>query len=53
MKYTHEIDGVQGGSFAPGACPWSMLREQNPSCVSAFLGASSHQNTYGGLIHDQ
>ena len=23
-------------SFAPGACPWSMLREQNPSCVSAF-----------------
>ena len=23
-------------SFAPRACPWSMLREQNPSCVSAF-----------------
>ena len=23
-------------SFAPAACPWSMLREQNPSCVSAF-----------------
>ena len=24
-------------SFAPGACPWSRLREQNPSCVSAFI----------------
>ena len=24
-------------SFAPGACPWSMLQEQNPSCVSAFI----------------
>ena len=23
-------------SFALGACPWSMLREENPSCVSAF-----------------
>ena len=23
-------------SFVPEACPWSMLREQNPSCVSAF-----------------
>ena len=23
--------------FAPGACPWSMLQEQNPSCVSAFI----------------
>ena len=23
--------------FAPGACPWSILREQNPSSVSAFL----------------
>ena len=24
-------------SFAPGACPWSMFQEQNPSCVSAFI----------------
>ena len=23
-------------SFAPGACPWSMLWEQDPSCVSAL-----------------
>ena len=23
-------------SFAPEACAWSMLREKNPSCVSAF-----------------
>ena len=24
-------------SFAPGACTWSMIEEQNPSCVSAFI----------------
>ena len=27
-------------SFVPEACPWSMLREQNPSCVSAFTCTS-------------
>ena len=30
------------GSFALGACPWSMLREQNPACVSAFILTGSH-----------
>ena len=24
-------------SFAPGACPWSILQEQNPSCVSVLI----------------
>ena len=24
-------------SFAPGACPWSMFQEQNPSCVLASI----------------
>ena len=27
-------------SFAPGACPWSMLQDENPSCVSAFISPS-------------
>ena len=36
MKYTHEIVGTHGGALLPGVCPWSMLREQNPSRVSTF-----------------
>ena len=27
-------------SFAPGACPWSKLQDENPSCVSAFISPS-------------
>ena len=31
--------------FAPGACPWGMPREQNPSCVSALKHAKNYHNT--------
>ena len=30
-------------SFAPGKCPWSMLREQNPSCVPVFNSLSDYR----------
>ena len=30
-------------SFAPGKCLWSMLREQNPSCVPVFNSLSDYR----------
>ena len=39
-------------TFAPGACPWSMLQEQNPSCVGlkGMWVANQYQGRLCGLI---